>query len=324
MNVFYCAVVVSLLSIDVSAGSRPPLSESSFQSLSVEMSSGWLQGESHEMVYKKHSTLKVSQLDWRTRNVATMKGKVDWRALRRLTLSLTGWTSLTSAHGYMDDRDWLMFTLSPSENIVYVMSHSWHADTHLNYANQSDISVKGWLIDEDHFSVGVLLGYQQTRLSWTARGGAFYQTSQEYLTGNKYSVTGSYDQSCSLGYKQQFSVPYIGVITEYHRNNLEISSTLKYSNWVQAKDYDHHGCRSIIYTSRSSHSDFFSVALNLAYLMSSQLKLFVELTHEHYAEAKGNMHLINYKNNSQLDVGHNTAGFSHSNRTLTSGFSYRF
>ncbi|EFV1989535.1 omptin family outer membrane protease [Salmonella enterica] len=82
--------------------------------------------------------------------------------------------------------------------------YSRHPDTKLNYANQFDISLTGWILNEPDYRAGLAVGYQQSTFSWTLKGGS-------YLYDNG-TDTGSFLPGQSvIGYSQTFKLPWIGI-----------------------------------------------------------------------------------------------------------------
>ena len=118
-----------------------------------------LSGKSHEMVYDEVTGRKISQLDWKIKNVAILKGDISWDAYPFLTLNARGWTSLASGSGHMDDYDWM------NERQSSWTDHSTHPATNVNYANEYDLNVKGWILQGESYKAGVTAGYQETRLA---------------------------------------------------------------------------------------------------------------------------------------------------------------
>lgn len=75
----------------------------SADSVSIATSLGMLGGKSKELVYDASNGRKISQLDWKIKNVAILKADFFWDAYSFLTLNVRGWTSLASGSGHMDD-----------------------------------------------------------------------------------------------------------------------------------------------------------------------------------------------------------------------------
>lgn len=138
----------------------------SAESFTVSTSAGMLSGKSQERVYDADTGRKVSQLDWKIKNVAIVKGDISWDAYSFLTLTARGWTSMASGSGHMDDYDWM------NDNQSGWTDHSSHPSTNVNYANEYDLSVQGWIFQDENYKAGVIAGYQETRFSWTATGGS--------------------------------------------------------------------------------------------------------------------------------------------------------
>ncbi len=56
----------------------------------------------------------------------------------------------------MVDRDWM-----DSSNPGTRTDESRHPDTQLNYANEFDLNIKGWLLNEPNYRLGLMAGYQK-------------------------------------------------------------------------------------------------------------------------------------------------------------------
>ena len=80
----------------------------------------------------------------------------------------------------------------------------------LYYANEFDLNIKGWLLNEPNYRLGLMAGYQESRYSFTARGGSYIYSSDKpgklravstYVSG-LYTPSGTYmspDISVSQG-----------------------------------------------------------------------------------------------------------------------------
>lgn len=155
-------MMMAILSGTAFAGSTQLTPNFSSESFAVSTSAGMLSGKSHELVYDTNTGRKVSQLDWKIKNVAILRGDISWDAYSFLTLSARGWTSIASGSGHMDDYDWM------NSNQSGWNDRSSHHSTNVNYANEYDLNVKGWLLQTETYKAGVIAGYQETRFSWSA------------------------------------------------------------------------------------------------------------------------------------------------------------
>jgi len=279
--------------------------------ISLSTSLGWLGGKSEERVYDPASGKKLSQLDWKINNVAILKGDISWDAFSWLTLNARGWTSLASGSSTLDDWDWLKEGQSdPSE-------HSHHSNTRLNYANEFDVNLKGWLLQDDDYRLGAVVGYQQTRFSWTAFGGSY-----RYDNGNDVGELPRGERV--IGYQQRFSMPYIGLAGQYRVNNLEVNGLLKYSPWVQANDNDEHYARDLTFREKSNNSTFYGASMDVGYYVTPNAKVFTEVSYNHYSEGKGGSQMIDHSDNSYDEQGGDAAGIANKNYSISAGLAYRF
>jgi len=280
-------------------------------SITISSSIGWLGGQSKEYVYNAYTGQKVSELIWRIHNTPIIKGDISWDPLFWLTLDARGWATLSSSQSAMDDYDWM-----------YAHQSHWShwsnsPNTHLNHANEFDINAKTWLIKRPDYRTGLVIGYQQTRFSWTAFGGHF-----QYDNGN---YTGDFpgDQP-GIGYQQKFSMPYMGLTGSYRYRDLEVNALLKFSPWVEARDNDEHYMRNLSFYEKTSGSRYYSASMDVGYYITPHTKLFTEFTWSKYTQGKGGAEVIDRESGESNYSGGNSAGLENRNVSLTAGLQYRF
>jgi plasminogen activator len=295
----------------VYAGAAQWTPDFSPDSLRVSASGGMLSGKSHEMVYDEVTGRKISQLDWKIKNVAILKGDISWDADSFLTLNARGWTSLASGSGHMDDYDWM------NENQSSWTDHSSHPATNVNYANEYDLNVKGWVFQNENYKAGVVAGYQETRFSWTATGGSY-----NYDNGTN---TGNFPAGeRGIGYSQRFSMPYIGLAGQYRFNDFEVNALFKFSDWVRAHDNDEHYMRDLTFREKTSNSRYYGASIDAGYYVTPHAKVFAEFAYSSYEEGKGGTQIIDNNSGESGSIGGDAAGISNKNYTLTAGLQYRF
>lgn len=280
-------------------------------SLRVSASAGMLSGKSQERVYDEVTGRKVSQLDWKIKNVAILKGDISWDAYSFLTLNARGWTSLASGSGHMDDYDWM------NENQSSWTDHSSHPATNVNYANEYDLNVKGWVFQAENYKAGVVAGYQETRFSWTATGGSY-----NYDNG---ATTGNFPAGeRGIGYSQRFSMPYIGLAGQYRFNDVEFNALFKFSDWVRAHDNDEHYMRDLTFREKTTNSRYYGASVDAGYYVTPHAKVFAEFAYSNYQEGKGGTQIIDNNSGESGSIGGDAAGISNKNYTITAGLQYRF
>ncbi|ECD5489058.1 omptin family outer membrane protease [Salmonella enterica subsp. enterica serovar Brijbhumi] len=287
---------------------KPDFSPEKF---AVSFSAGTLGGKSQEMVYDADTGRKISQLDWKIQDVAILKGDISWDVLPFLMLNARGGTSLASGAGHMDDYDWMSYSQSEWTD------HSSHPDTNVNYANEYDLNMKGWILCNETYKAGVTAGYQETRFSWTANGGVY-----NYDNGTN---TGNFPSGeRGIGYSQRLSMPYIGLAGQYRINDFEFNALFKFSDWVRAHDNDEHYMRDLTFREKTINSRYYGTSFDAGYYVTPNAKVFAEFTYSKYGEGKGGTQIINTQNGESTSTGGDTAGISNKNYTVTAGLQYRF
>lgn len=280
-------------------------------SITVSTSLGWLGGESKEYVYDADTGRKVSELNWKINNTSIIKGDISWDPLSWLTLNASGWTTLASSGAGMDDYDWL----DASQSHWTHWSNS--PNTRLNHANEFDLNAKAWLLKYSNYKIGTVVGYQQTRFSWTAFGGHY-----QYDNGN--DVGDFPERKRGIGYQQKFSMPYLGLVGSYRYRDIEFNALLKFSPWVEAKDNDEHYMRDLSFREKNSGSNYYSASVDIGYYVTPNAKVFSGFTWSKYSKGKGGTEIIDHTNGSSSYHGGDAAGLENKNYSLIAGLQYRF
>lgn len=275
----------------------------------VALSGGWLGGESHEYVYDKDK--KISQLDWKIKHAAIVRGHLDWAIAPRISLTLNGWTTLARGSGQMDDYDWL------TENQTH-WSHwsSWPA-ARLNYANQFEASLTGWWLQQPRYKLGAALGYQQTRISWQAQGGNY-----NYDNGTDIGRFPANERA--IAYQQRFSAPWLGITGQYRYQNIEFNALIKYSPYTSAHDNDEHYTGYDTFRLKTRNGVYWAASMDAGYYLSPQLKVLTALSWEAYRQKRGQIELHNYAEQRYDYSPPDAGGLSHKNYSLTAGVQYQF
>lgn len=280
-------------------------------SVAVSTSLGWLGGESKEYVYDADTGRKISELNWKINNTAIIKGDISWDPFFWLTLNARGWTTLASSGAGMDDYDWL----DASQSHWTHWSNS--PSTRLNHANEFDVNAKAWLVKRPDYKIGAVVGYQQTRFSWTAFGGHFQYDNGNYVGDFPRGERG-------IGYQQKFSMPYVGLAGGYRYRDIEFNALLKFSPWVEAKDNDEHYMRDLTFREKTSGSNYYSASVDVGYYVTPNAKVFTEFTWSKYSQGKGGTEIIDRVSGESGHLGGDAAGIENKNYSLTAGLQYRF
>ncbi|MDX7986871.1 omptin family outer membrane protease [Xenorhabdus sp. 12] len=277
-------------------------------SVSVSTSLGILSAKSNEYVYSPYSGRKLSELKWRVKNTAVIKGDLAWDALPYLTLNVRGWYASSSKSGKMDNYDW------EKANQSKWTHWSHHENTALNSASEFDINVKGWILKQPEYKLGGVFGYQQTDFSWEATGGHGVYKNNPRTFENKTIIT----------YKQKFNNPYLGLAGQYRYQDFEFNALLKFSPWVQAKDTDEHLNTNKTHKAEVNNSRYYSIGVDAGYYITPNVKIFSELSWNKFDNnKKGNVHITDHSQRTSKTFD-NASGISNTNYTISAGVQYRF
>nr|WP_241608545.1 omptin family outer membrane protease [Rosenbergiella australiborealis] len=276
----------------------------------VDLGLGTLSGQTKERVYDPSSGHKDSQLNWRFKNAAIIKGGVEWQVLPQISLGASGWATLGKRGGVMNDYDW------EDENQSSWTSKSYHPSTELNRANQFDLNMKYWFLNDDGTRLGAMLGYQQTRYRFSAYGGDYNYNNGQYvgeLPSDLLAIT----------YRQTFKTPYLGLLANYRYQRWEVGGSLKYSAWGKASDLDEHYLTDTTFVSKIDKQTFYSLSLNAGYYLTENAKLYLEGVWSRNLNKKG------WSRYDDRDVGiqdaaYNSAGIENYSLMGSVGLRYTF
>ncbi|HIG9582935.1 TPA: omptin family outer membrane protease [Escherichia coli] len=284
--------------------------------ISTDINLGALSGETKERVYDpEEGGRKVSQLDWKYSNAAILKGAINWDLIPWLSVGAGGWTTLNSRGGNMIDQDWIDSSFPGKWT-----DESRHPNTRLNYANEFDLNVQGWLLNEPDYRLGLMVGYQESRYSFNATGGTYIYSEN----GGFRNEVGSFpDRSKLIGYKQRFRIPYIGLTGNYRFDDFSFGAVLKYSGWGKSSDDDEHYTRQTTFRSKVKNQNYYSVAVNAGYYITPEIKVYVEGMWNRGTNKKGDISLHDRSDNTSEHY-KNSAGIENYNFITTAGLKYTF
>lgn len=301
--------LVPFLIISTDALSAEPVLNFSPDTFTVNTSLGVLNGESKEFVYDSGS--KLSQLTWKIKNTPIIKAGMSWDAHPHVTLSASGWTTLASASSGMEDLDWL----SPGQS--HWSDRSVHPATRLNEANSYDLNATGWLLKESDWRLGMMAGWQQTRFSWLATGGSYNydngQNTGDFARGKR-----------GIGYRQTFSVPYMGLSGSYRYQDVDFTALFKFSPWAKGKDNDEHYARGLNFTDNGKHGKYYSATLSSGWYVTPNARLFAEVTWSRFSQIKASSRVYEYSTGESDHSDSDSAGLQNYTLDYSAGIQYRF
>lgn len=275
---------------------------------------GTLSGKTKERVYHPHEGgRKLSQLDWKYNNAAIVKGSLDWDVMPWISVGASGWTTIASRGSFMKNTDWI------DKSKQEWTDQSKHPNTRLNFANEYDLSVKGWFLNEPDYRYGVMIGYQESRYSFQSTGGSFDHT----IDGSIRQVASFPKNQKTIGYKQRYKMPYIGVVGNYRYEHFEFGAVAKYSKWGRVSDSDDHYNAGKTFKAKVKNQNYFSVAANAGYYVTPNAKVYVEGIWNRTTNKKGSLYINGYRHGSTYS-GENLSGIENYNFITTVGVQYTF
>lgn len=281
--------------------------------LSSSIGLGVLSTKTNERVYDPETGGKNSQLDWEAKDALIVNAGIDFEIFKYLSIGAKGWSTINSTDAHMDDYDWKN---GPDQHWSDYLSVP---NTNLKYANEFDLNATAWILNEQNYKLGAVIGYQENRFSWDAQGG-----NHNYDNGTD---IGSFPHNEKIAtYKQKMKTPYIGLQGSYKFNNFEIASTFKFSNWVKSTDVDHHIPNQFITTDKVKDQKFYSFAISGGYYVIPSTQLFVEAKYAKLKNKKGDVYDFNYSDTEDAgyDFVKNAAGIENKTSSISAGIKYTF
>lgn len=303
-------VTLALISSSIIFSYNTNAADYRINGLSASTSLGVLSGKAQEYVYYPNTDRKLSQLDWRIKNAPIINGEINYNFVDWLSLVGRGWVTLAKNTASMDDYDWL----NPYQKNWTHWSH--HENTHLNYANEFDLSLRAWILQKQNYKLGVAAGYQRNSFSWQANGGCY-----QYDNGKDVGCFPSNEPG--IGYQQKFSTPYVGLTGKYSIGSFEFNTFLKFSNWVSARDHDEHYARNLTFNEYGNNPKYYAAIINSGYFLTKNTKIFVEASYAQYTNTRADTEIID-NDTGQHIYDNDSSGLSNKNYTVALGLQYLF
>lgn len=291
--------------------------------LAMSLSSGLLlKSKAKELVYMDDQS-KASELAWDTNSANIINAEINWQFHPKVSFNARGWSTLSKNSAVMNDYDW---TSETDRDLLTDWSH--HDRTPLNYANEFDLNFNVNLLNTSHYKLGALLGYQQNKYSWSAIGGSYHysdvDSDGDYVEGSALSNTGEFDPNEKvIGYQQKFKMPYIGINGKFEYNKFELTTTLKYSNWVNASDHDEHYLRDISFDNKANNGTYYGAIVNAGYNIRPDTKLFTEYSWNEYKRVTTDSVIVDNETN-EITRYKNGGGISNKAHSASIGVAYTF
>lgn len=223
-----------------------------------------------ELLYNTTGAYKVSELNYRHKNVSLATFGLEFFPVDKFTIGAIGSFSFHKGKLKFDDYDWM----DKNDNITQNwQQHSWCDKGKFNYT-LLDVYLKymlfniGYLNDKGVLSgfFGVGVQYRNTNLEII--GGSYWY--------NNGATTGSFDDITMHKYVQKSILPYWMFTLKYHYKNFEAFFVFKHSAFNKFKAKDIHVARGFSNTFKYGNVFYYNIVMNAGYWINKNVKFFIE------------------------------------------------
>lgn len=278
--------------------------------VSLQLSGGYLWGESGEYVYDEESGRKISELQWELRNIYMVGGTLSAAPADWLLVSLGGWGAVNSHSGRMTDYDWM-----DEDNGEWTdrsvgrtrLDHGWMFDANAMFPIEL----------HDNFSIAPLVGFKHDNWKWHDED-MNYIYSDDGWRNDVGSATGT-----AIIYEQWFYTPYAGLSVGAQYEGFSLGAYFRGTPFAWAKDKDEHLNRSITYDGDFHSIRYVGVGVEASYAFTEHVSVGLAYDYQEYLLRKGDME---YADASDGDTGRsrNGSGLSHYSNMVTLSLRYAF
>lgn len=244
---------------------------------------GYLAGTAREYVYDGETGAKISQLNWRIKNAATVGLNLTYRPLDWLTLRGQAWTVVAS-NNRMTDYDWLMRDLGIND-----WSHRSISPTRMNQSYGADLSAAFTFYRYGGVSLDALAGVRYQTMRFEAHDGSYIYSSDEDDPSTFHDQVGELEGK-GITYKQTWRSGYLGAAVRYESGKFDFYGQAIVSPWTFGKDRDNHVVRGMLTAEHGKRSSMFGMELGANYHLTPRWSLYSSLGYDKYAHTKADVH----------------------------------
>jgi len=272
--------------------------------------------------YPYGKKFKLSELTWDIKDVAMAGARGSVGLGKRFRLNLEVSSALNGGSGQMVDRDW-NYTDGVSAFMTPDGSNwsdeSRHPDTTLDKRIIVDQSLSAQAVQWGSLQVHGLVGFKSETLKWSARGGTFLYSTEDY--GSR-DFSGSFAPGREvINYEQRFSIPYLGVAAGWVRPAFQVLANVRFSPAVFAQDIDNHVLRGVRFEGQFAMGTYVGVGLNATWMVAKHWSAVLGVEYQTIPQITGNVTITGAEGSGYLgDAG----GIALNTLSYTVGVGYRF
>lgn len=284
------------------------------------ISSGQANIKANELVYCQPisgcpTDHKLSQLIWDSRDVTMLIAGLSIDSGKSSFINIEGKFGVNEGDSVMDDYDWMYTNLDWSH-----WSH--HEDTSVKESTALDINVGTHIYTKKETKLSVLFGYRKETWAWEGRGGTYIYST---VPTDYRDLSGSFTPGLPvIFYKQEFSMPYIGLRYKTQLDKWKFSLQYDYSNQVNVEAIDYHYLGSLIFKDDYDTGTMSAYKIGIGYQLYKNFDIFLRYDVQQYNEVRGNTTYIDSNTGGTLGGCSNCAGADNSNQILSIGVSFTY
>lgn len=244
---------------------------------SVEVGSGYLTGESKELVYwPARGNHKASELTWEIDNLFMVGVGGSLKVQDWMAVNFNGWFKAFDGEGSMDDYDWM----TPGGDWT---DWSRHDNTDVTAGSIMDVNVEFSFVRTEILALKAIGGYKRDNFAWEAYGGEYIYSENGFR-----DTTGRIaDSVAAVGYEQTFTSLYFGLGMAARFDAFELSGRFIYSPLVQGEATDNHYLRDLVTYDEGENGDMIALDVAGSFLVSPHFSVEVGYSYQRYDMMQG-------------------------------------
>jgi outer membrane protease len=271
---------------------------------------GYMAGTAREYVYAGGD--KISQLNWRINNAATLGFNLAYRPLDWLTLRGEAWGVVASS-GKLTDYDWL----GREVGIDDWTNRSIGPLRRMTNTYGVDLNLAATFYRYGGLSLDAVGGVRYLNMQFEAHDSTYIYSVDDFR-----DTQGTFPGT-NVKYRQRWYSGYLGLAMRYDMDKFSFHGQVTGSPWAYGKDRDDHVLTGTTYREHGQRSTMFGAQAGVDYQLAPHWTLYSNLAYEKYARAKADMEsTTSIAETAYLPVG--AAGLSNENWSLQVGAKFVF
>lgn len=274
-------------------GQRLAMTQYGNTSYALGISTTLLNGEGKEYVYDPElDGMKVSDLRWESENVWLLGGHITMQYKNWLTFNAGLWKRASASTGTMTDDDWNAVEGLWESNDPRFQTNFSESKSDLTEGSTYDIngSISVMKFRQNNVHVRGLIGYKEETWEWEASDGYWIyieELIEPFEDGIVGIGTAGNLEGVGIRYKQETTIPYIGVGIDYQGRLIGLEVHALYSDRVEIKATDDHLERHLRTVDSLSDGKYWSIGVNTKWTISPKLALAGTVEYEEIQTTKG-------------------------------------